>query len=343
MAEREGRRGSGRRWIALLAMVALVLAALGVFLVQRRGARDAAARSAGVATVASAAFAGQPRLLFRQTGVGALNGRVAMVSLADPHGPRAVLDATCERLYVAGQTSLCLYRDAGVVTRYFTIVGDQDFRPVRQLDVPGFPSRARVSVDGSLIATTTFVSGDSYLSVGFSTRTYVTDLRTGASLHLEDFTLIHQGEVIAPADRNLWGVTFASDDRTFFVTAAWSGTTWLAKGDLQTRVLTTMASNVECPSLSPDGTRIAFKKRVGLASDPWRIMIRDLATGLETPVAESRSVDDQMLWLDNSTIAYSLPRVAPGLATSDVWSVPADGSGSAQLLVEDAYSPTVLP
>ncbi|GGO28545.1 TolB-like translocation protein [Microbispora bryophytorum] len=56
---------------------------------------------------------------------------------------------------------------------------------------------------------------------------------------------------------------------------------------------------MECPSLSPDGTRIAFKKRAaGLPEDaPWRLYVLDLRTMRETPVAERRGVDDQAVWL----------------------------------------------
>jgi hypothetical protein len=40
----------------------------------------------------------------------------------------------------------------------------------------------------------------------------------------------------------------------------------------------------------------------------------------ETPLAEARSVDDQVEWLDNQRILYGLSR--------DIWVVRADGSGS---------------
>jgi hypothetical protein len=58
-----------------------------------------------------------------------------------------------------------------------------------------------------------------------------------------------------------------------------------------------------------------------------------------TPLAETRSVDDQPAWLDDHTIGYGVPR-GPGHA--DVWSVPADGSGAARLLIPEAESPAAL-
>jgi Tol biopolymer transport system component len=332
-----------RRGLVLAVLVVVALVATTGFLLQRRAAREGALASAtAVATVPASALAGQPRLLFRHTGLGATYGRVAMVALADTNGPRAFLDPSCERLYAVPTRTICVYRNAGVVTTYRADVGDGDFRNSSPLPVPGLPSRARLSSDGALVATTSFVTGDSYLSSGFSTRTYVTDLRTGASSHLEDFAVVHEGQTMSPADRNLWGVTFAADDRTFYVTVSWGGATWLARGDLTARTVTTLAANVECPSLSPDETRLAFKKRVGPASDPWRVMIRDLASGVETAVAETRSVDDQMAWLDDATIAYAVPRTAPGVASSDIWSVRADGTGEPQLIVRDAFSPAAI-
>ena len=64
--------------------------------------------------------------------------------------------------------------------------------------------------------------------------------------------------------------------------------------------------NVECPSLSPDGTRIAFKKRTGSKGTPWRLTVLDLATMRETPLSERRSVDDQAEWLDDGRVLYGV-------------------------------------
>ncbi|MGB8380523.1 MAG: hypothetical protein WCG47_04605 [Dermatophilaceae bacterium] len=332
------------RWrIVVLAVLVVVVAVGTTFVLTRRSAEQSQAVAAASAapSVAMSELAAGPRVVFRHTGLGADYGKAAAVSLADSTGPRAFYNVACERLYAVPSRTVCLYRDAGLVTTYQGQVGDGSFANPAPLPLTGLPSRARLTADGSLVATTTFVSGDSYLSQGFSTRTYVTTLATGESQHVEDFALVHEGQPVNPVDRNYWGITFSADDHTFYLTASWAGKTWLAKGDLRTRTITTIAENVECPSLSPDETRVAFKKRVGTGANPWRLMVRDLASGVESNVAEQRSVDDQVVWLDNSTLAYALPRTAPGVATSDIWSVPADGSGSPQVLVADAFSPTV--
>ena len=99
---------------------------------------------------------------------------------------------------------------------------------------------------------------------------------------------------------------------------------------------------VECPSLSPDNRRIAFKKRMPGVRLLWRIHVLDLPDGVETPLAETRSVDDQVEWLDDATILYALPNVGKAQPVMDVWAMPADGSGAPRMLLTNAESPAVV-
>ncbi|MFE9696606.1 TolB family protein [Streptomyces sp. NPDC006270] len=125
------------------------------------------------------------------------------------------------------------------------------------------------------------------------------------------------------------------------VTAA-DGRRYLVEGEVTTWKARAFGRNAECPSLSPDGSRIAFEKRVREgAQDPWRLHVLDLRTMRETPVAETRSVDDQAAWLDDSALAYALPVRAKG--TSDIWTVPAGPSETGpSLLLRDASSPSLV-
>ncbi|ATO14063.1 hypothetical protein CO540_09645 [Micromonospora sp. WMMA2032] len=264
---------------------------------------------------------------------------VSTAALADPAGPRAVSDTECLRVYAAAGTGVCLAPSSP--WSYQVVVLDAALRPTRRLDVPGLPNRARVSASGRMVSWTTFVGGDSYTSSGFFTRTGFLDTRTGATVTtLEDFTIRRDGRPYRSADVNFWGVTFAGDDNAFYATMSTAGKRWLVRGDAAARTVTTVRENVECPSLSPDGTRIAFKEAVD--ADPakgWRLSVLDLRTMRVTATAERASVDDQAAWLDGATLAYTLRRDD---GSPDVWSVPADGSGTPRLLLPGAESPSPL-
>ncbi len=193
---------------------------------------------------------------------------------------------SCERVAFAGGRGLCMVANRGAITTYKVVVFDQAFHQVSSVDLAGLPSRARVSSDGRYGATTTFVTGDSYAGANFSTRTELYDMRSGKSLgNLEQFTARRNGQVIDAVDRNLWGVTFAADSNTFYATLSTGGTQYLARGDVAARTLTVLRSGVECPSLSPDGTKIAFKKRVSgpLGRVEWRLSVLDVDDAGRSP------------------------------------------------------------
>jgi hypothetical protein len=335
------------RLTAFAAVALLVLAGTVGYLVKAHSDRQDSIRSAPAeATVALAAVAARPRIVFRDN-ARAHYGVLAMVPLSDPAGPRALTTTSCDRLYAGPTDTLCVALDRLTIS-YEASILDVDRRRVQELSLGGIPSRARLSADGSLAATTAFANiGDSYTTTGFSTRTYITQTaadgaKAGRSLSLEDFSLIHEGKQIRPVDRNYWGVTFAADDNLFYATVAFGGHTWLARGDLRARTITTLRSDAECPSLSPDGTHVVYKKRDGMAAGHWRLTSLDLATGVETALAETRSVDDQAEWLDDSHVLYALPGSGGDPDISDVWVVPADGSGSPRVLIPQASSPSVL-
>jgi hypothetical protein len=334
-----------RRRTAFAVLTVAVLAATGWFVTTEvlRARAEQAAPSA--VEQAEDVLAG-PHVLFRGTAPGDLYGRVSAVALDDLSGPREVTPVVCDRVDSDGETTVCLHTRRGVVTTYEAEVLDDAWRPIASWPLPGVPSRTRLSPDG-LVATTAFVTGHSYATTGFSTETTVHRLDgTDVSGNLEDFTLLADGEPVAPVDRNVWGVTFV-DARTFYATVQSRslGHTWLVRGDLAERTLVTLLDGVECPSLSPDGTRLAFKHDAapdGSATAHWTPAVLDLAT-LEVTVldAEERNVDDQITWLDDTTLLYGLPR-ADEPETTDVWSLPADGTGAPAVAIPQAWSPSVV-
>ncbi|GAA4843136.1 hypothetical protein [Kitasatospora terrestris] len=250
---------------------------------------------------------------------------------------------SCERFYAAGDRALCLRALPGTPARTEAVVYDRRFTVLRTVTVPGIPNRARVSASGQLLSWTTFAVGDSYAVSGFSTRTSILDLRTGYLVKsIETLPLTVDGARYHAADVNYWGVTFAADDNRFYATVSTGGRTHLVEGDLKAWSARTLRENVECPSLSPDGTRIAFKKKVSAdPAAPWRLYVLDLADLREHPLAEPHSVDDQAAWLDDRTLAYALP-AGEGGPGSDLWSVPADGTGAPTLLAPGASSPAAV-
>ncbi|NUT04193.1 MAG: hypothetical protein HOV76_11995 [Hamadaea sp.] len=243
---------------------------------------------------------------------------------------------SCSRFYAAAGTGVCLRPD-GPLGTYQVVQLDAQLREKDKFPLVGVPNRARVSPSGRLLAWTVFVTGDSYNNGKFSTRAGILDTGTGDLVGtLEDFTVTPS----AGADRNFWGITFTADDDHFYATMSTRGHRYLVYGSVSGRSVSVVRDGVECPSLSPDGTRIAFKSAVdGDPARGWRLSVLTLSTGTVVPLAETRSVDDQAVWLSATTVGYALRR--PG--GSDVWSVPADGSGTPSLLLADAESPVSLP
>ena len=326
--------GPSRTRVFAALVAALVLLAAGY--VVWAGARESAPARGGSATLP----AGTPGLLFQNLVEGDGRGTVAVAPLDDPNGTRDLTGLRCDRVHFAGGRGLCVAVGAGFPPIEYAMVVGSDFRVTHEIPLDGLPSRTRVSPDGRYGAATVFVTGHSYSEDGFSTNTTMIDMASGTALaNLEEFTILRDGQPFTAPDVNFWGVTFAADSNRFFATLATGGHTYLVEGDLAAHRVVVGRDNVECPSLSPDGTRIGFKKRMddGSGSPVWRFHVLDLRTGRETPLAETRSVDDQLEWLDDRTLLYGSPDSAHA-----VFSVPADGTGEPHRFLDQALSPAVL-
>jgi hypothetical protein len=265
---------------------------------------------------------GQPRLNGRLYRVDA-SGRTHKI----PGAP------SCERVAVGGGRGVCLYL-ARTGVDYRAALLDDKLHVKKVLGLPGLPSRARVSPDGRWAGVTTFAYGDSYATPGtFSTRTQIIDLDKGAILaDLEQWRFTLDAKPVNAVDRNFWGLSFSKDDDRFYATMATGTHHYLVQGSIREKGGEVLRDDVECPSLSPDETRVAYKRTLG--GGRWRLHVYNLRTKVDVALSEPRSIDDQPSWLDDEHVAYS-----DGKAT---YVVPANGSGAPQVLVRGADSPTVL-
>lgn len=262
-----------------------------------------------------------------------LNGRVFDVDNGKVR--RQSADLACERVYYAAGKGICMGVAPSGVDYTATLFGPR-LEPLHKIALTGLPSRARVSADGRYGAMTVFVTGDSYLEspTAFSTRTTIIDMASGKQIgQLEQFHVTKDGRPFDAVDFNFWGVTFAKDPNRFYATLGTGGHHYLVEGNVREKSMRVLREGVECPSLSPGGKQIAYKSRIG-DKPRWHLRVLDVATLADHPVAETRSIDDQVEWLDDKTLAYS--------DGTNVYTVPADGSGEAKLLVKDATSPVRL-
>ena len=320
-----------RRVVFAVLLAACTLGALAAVLASVQAGDSAQSAAAGARDALPAARdAARPMVVY-----GAKGGQVAVAPLADP-GRRTLTPLRCDRVHFAAGTGLCLARGGGFAAGYRARVFGPDLRVRHEVDVAGVPSRARVSPDGRYGSVTLFVTGHSYAAAGsFSTETTLIDLRRGERIaNLEEFTVTREGRQVTAEDVNFWGVTFARDSDRFYATMATGGKTYLIEGSVSARAARTLHENVECPSLSPDGTRLAYKRRTDSDERPWRLTVLDLATLRETPLAELRSVDDQAEWLDDEHVLYGID--------DEIEVVRADGGGRPGRFAAGAGSPAVV-
>ena len=327
-----------RRTLAFVVLVVACMATVGVVVaLAALGHEDPVADAAPER--ARAAKPTRPYLVFRSLDRQAGPKRFGVLSVTgavDPVRGRRAAGLQCERVYAAASGGLCLARGGSLTGAYRAVVLGADLRARGHIALSGVPSRARVSADGRYGATTTFVSGHSYAEPGtFSTQTTLIDMRRGKRVaDLESFRVTNAGRRVDAPDVNFWGVTFARESDRFYATLAYGGHTHLIEGSVKARTARVIHDNVECPSLSPDGTRIGYKKLVGSKPAVWRFHVLDLKTGRETPLAETRPIDDQLEWLDEANLLYG--------NGEEIWTVRADGTGAPRRYLAEANSPAVV-
>lgn len=319
----------------IAAVVSAAIAVVGAKEQDRKGRQAvAAARPKATGVIAS----GEPFVAFRTLDREhpANYGRFAVAPLtAEGPGAPVLAGPVCERVTFRAGRGLCLGRASA--TTFPAIQLDDSMKETRRFTLAGVPSRTRISPDGRWGGVTAFLTGHSYAQPGaFSTAATILDLTSGKVVgDLEkDFKIYRDGKLVDARDRNYWGLTFAADGDTFYATLATGSKTWLIRGSINARRAETIHDNVECPSLSPDGTRIGYKKAVGHDPTVWRFSVLDLATGRDTQLAETRPIDDQVEWLDDEHLLYR--------DGEQTWTVDADGGGKPRLWLKASDSPAVV-
>ena len=342
--------GRNRRWPSprIVVFVALCLLSMGIATVYTiasaaRVRDEASAAKAGDAATqaALAAVSAAPHLVYLQSS-GDTFRRVVVAPL-EPSAPALNTDLWCQRVHFAGGMGLCLGKDA---FKGGAFIFNAEFEVTHEFAIAGLASRARVSADGRYGSVTVFVQGHSYADAGFSTRTAIVDMHTGDFVlgDLEELDVRKDGDSFDAIDRNFWGVTFVPGGTTFYATMGTGGRTYLLFGDFLSRTATVLRENVECPSLSPDGSQLVFKKQVsaGITGTTWELRLLDLATMDETTLGDLRNIDDQVEWLDDHRILYYLQDEGPpATIRPDLWVAGVDGSPP-QLLRTGAFSPAVV-
>jgi hypothetical protein len=286
----------------------------------------------------------QPHLLFVSTRAGEAFGKVGAVALSQPDGAPAETDLACTRVHYASGRGLCLVDARGQKDPPLVAMAlGRDLEPTGRFVLDGPPSRVRMSANGRVGALTVFVVGESY-ACAFATKTLLVDPATASVRDdLKDFAILRGQRRLAAHDPHYWGVTFARDDARFFATLRMDGHTYLVAGDRAARTVTILREDVECPSLSPDGRHVAFKKATG-AKGQWRLHVLDVETLADRPVAgETKNIDDQPEWLDDDHVVYGyvaaagLPHVA-----ANIWVAAIRGAEPSRIFVRSAVSPVVV-
>jgi hypothetical protein len=354
LAQAARRIGATRGTIVATCIVLAGIAASGMIIAAFVGLAGAKPRSAIAPAVSEAAVVAPaidlrsavaaPHLVFVAKSTDANYSALGVARLEAPSAGRALGGLRCERVSFAAGRGICLQADRGVLTTYRAVLFNERFESRTSFKLEGSPSRTRISADGRVGAITVFVTGQAhgYSSSSFSTRTTLVDMASGEVLgDLEKFTTWRDGKKFSAVDFNFWGVTFARDSNTFYASLQTARKTYLVRGDLGLRKLTVLHENVECPSLSPDNRLIAYKKKVRGDFAPWRFYVLELATMTERPIeAETRSIDDQLEWLDDAHVLYGSQRYQSAIV--DVYIAPIEGSEPARVFLPEAESPIVV-
>ena len=319
---------------AITGLVVIVAAAL--YTVSQTSARQAPRPRLARATTPLR----PPFLMFRLLAPEKAYGRVGMVSSGAEDVTWHVTPLSCARVAYASGRGMCLVEEqvGATLVRHVAYVFDGTFSRKHRIELAGVPIRARVAPDGRLASVTTYAEEESPAGERLAMESVLIDLVIGrVTADLREFALDTAGrDIRGPID--ISSVAFDDDGDRVYATLATAADRYVVSGSASERRLRVLADGFASEALAPEGQRLVVKKRVGDRGF-WQLAILHLPT-LTTELLnhQSRSVDDQVEWLDTAHLVY---HDATETVTG-IWTLAADGQSGPRLLVADAFSPAVV-
>jgi hypothetical protein len=281
-----------------------------------------------------------PFLMFRTLASADRYGLIAMIPLELPDAGRRFGPLQCARVHFAGGAGVCLVEEPqGTQVNHAAYLFDDKFNRGTRLELSGVPTRVRVAPNGRRAAITVY--GEEHLPDGqerLATDSILLDVPSGRVLaKLHEFSLDRPYELAPEAPLDYSSVAFEPDGDRFYATLNSSNRWFIVAGSISSRRLAVIVDGFANEALSPDGLKLAVKQRTGERGF-WHAMVLDLKTKASTALDHTRSIDDQIEWLDRDRIAY---HDATDQGTG-IWVLAIDGQSGPRLLIPDAYSPSVV-
>jgi len=262
-------------------------------------------------------------------------------------GTRTLLDQRCLRVHIAAGNGVCLSQDDALVPAYTTTFfqADDPYQSELKSYASALPSRARISPDGSLSSVTAFISGTSYADISGETSTIVTIDKIESREQLRganQFEVLSNVQKYNDPTSEYWGLTFADNDE-IYITGFFGEAPEIMHGSLDAMTVKPTGYDGSCPSLSPDGETLVYK--ASRDDGGFDLVAVDLASDTTWQLGETRSVDDQVEWLDNDTILYALHPDGGDTPTQpefDIWVLDIAEGSEPELFLPNADSPAAI-
>ena len=217
-----------------------------------------------------------PSIMFRITALGEAHGRLGVTPLAEGDRLPTVTALSCERLHFSVDRGVCLTAERGMFTSYGATVFDSDFQTLHRLRLGGLPGRGarhprRSSRGHHRVRERALLRGAATSDTHVVHRPphWRARAREHGDVHGAARRRHHPGSGLQLLGGHLLRETAIGSTRR----SGRAGQTYLIEGNLEPREARVVRGGVECPALSPDNTRVAFKKRTGgvISAVTWRL------------------------------------------------------------------------